>query len=406
VADSSSSLQHGTSGAEREEEGNEKIHGPSWTKGSQDNLCLSKRAILHNDAVNMHRPRIGVVGASGYSGLEATRFLLGHPFFELGLIISDRWQGEAIKAHLSCHALAAQMDLIYHPLKDSVERARGLAAVLLCTPAETSIELVPPLLQAGVRVVDLSGSFRLRDASQYRRFYHFEHPQPTLLSESHYGLPELFEGPFEKTRLVANPGCYATCTALALGPLVRANLLAEEGIVIDAASGISGAGRRATEEYSFCEVSGDYRAYRVLRHQHSPEITQTLSTLGRYLPPCTFTPHLLPVQRGLLVTAYARLKKGIGPESVRKAFLHTYAKSPFVRLLASAEGPRLHEVVGTNDCVIGFAVEEEGADAGRLVVTAAIDNLVKGASGQAVQNLNLMFGLDHRTGLVPGPWSL
>jgi len=242
-------------------------------------------------------------------------------------------------------------------------------------------------VDAGVRVVDLSGAFRLRDAALYPKFYGFQHPRPDLLAEAFYGLPELHPAP-RGTRLVANPGCYPTAAALPLVPLIEAGLLAPDPLIVDAASGVTGAGRKATEDYSFTEIDGDFRAYKVLRHQHQPEIAQTL---GR---PLTFTPHLLPVKRGILATCYARLAAGKDPQSLRAALLHKYAEAPFVEVLDAPDQVSLKGVNGTNQCQI--AVASEG---GVVVAIAAIDNLVKGAAGQAVQNLNLISGWPQTAGL-------
>jgi N-acetyl-gamma-glutamyl-phosphate reductase len=332
----------------------------------------------------MQRARIGIVGASGYSGIEASRILARHPHADLQLLASDSWAGDTAGRRAGLWGAAGQ--LRYTPQDQIAQLARECAAVLLATPAEGSLKLAPILLAMGVRVIDLSGAFRLRDAAAYPAHYKFEHVRPDLLSEAIYGLPELVKVP-AGARLIANPGCYPTAAALALKPLIDAGLV-EGPFIVDAASGVTGAGRKATEEMSFGEVDSDFKAYRVLRHQHQPEIAQTL---GR---PLTFTAHLLPVRRGILATCYARLAKGRAGAEVQQALLHKYAGQPFIEVLDSPDQVSLKRVVGTNRCSLAAAV-----DGATVVVISAIDNLVKGAAGQAVQNLNLIMGWPETAGL-------
>ena len=339
---------------------------------------------------------IAVLGASGYSGVEATRILARHPFADLRVVSSDRWQGDAVEKHTGVRGAAGQ--LRYAAQERAAGLARECAAALLCTPVDGSLDLVPGLLAAGVRVVDFSGAFRLRHAAAFRAAYGLEHRHPEILAEAVYGIPELgAREALAKARLVANPGCYPTAAALALVPLLRDGLLGSEAPVVDAASGTTGAGRKATEEMSFSEVMDDFRAYRVLRHQHTPEIAQTLSQAAGRDVALTFTAHLLPLRRGILATCYVRLAEGATAREVASAFSHNYAEEPFVKLASSADEVSLKSVVGTNRCQIGFAAG--GPDRGRLVVISAIDNLVKGAAGQAVQNLNLMLGWPETSGL-------
>jgi N-acetyl-gamma-glutamyl-phosphate reductase len=328
---------------------------------------------------------VGIVGASGYSGLELSRILALHPQVELKFLGSDKWAGEFAARRAGLPGAAGKLK--YAPQEKSGELGRECAVVFLATPAEASLELGPRLIDAGVRVIDLSGAFRLRDAALYPKFYGFQHPRPDLLAEAFYGLPEL-QPPPRGTRLVANPGCYPTAAALALAPLVEAGLLTTDPLIVDAASGVTGAGRRAAEDYSFTEIDGDFRAYKVLRHQHQPEIAQSLRR------PLTFTPHLLPVKRGILATCYGRLATGNKPDSLRAALLHKYAQTPFVQVLEGADQVSLKGVTGTNNCQVAVAAEGEV-----VVVIAAIDNLVKGAAGQAVQNLNLILGWPETAGL-------
>jgi N-acetyl-gamma-glutamyl-phosphate reductase len=324
---------------------------------------------------------VGVIGASGYSGLEASRILALHPHVELRLLGSDKWQGETAARRGGVPGAAGKLK--YAPQEKALELARECAAVLLATPAEVSLDLAPRLLAAGVRVVDLSGAFRLKDAAIFEKHYGLKHPQPALLSEAFYGLPELSRTPLG-TRFVANPGCYPTAAALALAPLLP--LLATDGLIIDAASGTTGAGRKASEDLSFAEVDEDFKAYRVLRHQHTPEIAQTLQRK------VTFTAHLLPAKRGILATCYGRL--AADPAGLRAALMHKYADCPFVEVLEMPDEVSLKGVVGTNKCQVAVAT-----DGDVVIAISAIDNLVKGAAGQAVQNLNLAMGWPETAGL-------
>jgi N-acetyl-gamma-glutamyl-phosphate reductase len=323
--------------------------------------------------------RVAVIGASGYTGVELTRLLVGHPNVELVVASSDRWVGEAVEARVG-----APSALRYVSLEDATRQAASCDVVMLATPAEASHTLAPTLLAAGPRVIDLSGAYRLKDASLYPAFYKYEHLHTDLLASAVYGLPELCRDGIAAARLVANPGCYATAIQVALEPLLPH---ATGRPVVDAMSGVTGAGRKAAEEFSFAEIAGDLRAYRALRHQHRPEIEQQL---GREV---TFVPHLLPVHRGILATCHIELR---GSHDIGALFRARYANEPFVSIAPSADHVSLHDVVGTNKCRIGWTLSERG----ELVITSAIDNLVKGAAGQAVQNLNLMLGLDERTGLV------
>jgi N-acetyl-gamma-glutamyl-phosphate reductase len=337
---------------------------------------------------NMDRPRVGIVGASGYSGIVATRLLLAHPHAELAFCTSDKWTDDLVGARVGMPDVSR---LRFVANGRALDMADGCRVVLLATSAEVSLELAPRLRAKGVSVIDLSGAFRLRDAAAYPRWYGFEHHAPSELATAHYGLPELF-GPPPNQGLVANPGCYPTATILALAPLLRAGLIDPRGLVVDAKSGVTGAGRQAKEAYSFTEVADDFRAYKLLSHQHTPEIAQACG-----VPSLTFTAHLLPVRRGILATCYARPRGS--REQLVAALKAAYEGAPFVEL-AAPEDVTLASVVGTNVCRIGVAANDEV-----VVVLAAIDNLVKGAAGQAVQNLNLMLGWDERTALAGLPRS-
>ena len=333
--------------------------------------------------------RVGVVGASGYSGSVAATLVATHPRLALAFATSDKHAGESVAEHLAVRLGAASMRFVANG--DALKHAHECDTVILATSAEVSARLAPVLVDAGKGVVDLSGAFRL-DAADYPRWYGFAHPAPAVLARAHYGLPELLGAP-PAGALVANPGCYPTAALLALGPLLREGLVEPNGIVVDAKSGVTGAGRQQGEAYSFVEVADDVRAYKVLAHQHTPEIARVLE---RWTPGVrlTFTAHLLPIKRGLLATCYARPRPGASAHRVKQCLADAYAGSAFVRVVAP-EDVMIKRVVGTNACHVGAT-----ADEGEVVVAvAAIDNLLKGAAGQAVQNINLANGWDETLGL-------
>lgn len=355
----------------------------------------------------MQTTSVAVIGASGYSGVEATRLLGHHPNVQLALLASDRWADETVESRIGAAGSATQ--LRYTAQESAVQKSLGCAVALLCTPAEVSLELAPKLIAAGVKVIDLSGAFRLKAPGAYEKAYRGEHTAVALLDEAVYGLPELgaaTRAAIAGARLVANPGCYATAATLALVPLLEAGLLGGEAIIVDAASGTSGAGRKATEEMSFTEVADDFRAYRVLRHQHTPEIAQSLHLAAGRKVPLTFTPHLLPLRRGILSTAYARLAPGKDPAALRRALLHKYAgeatgaAEPFAQVCGSPDQVSLRAVIGTNKFQVAVECGGGSLDPDRVVVISSLDNLTKGAAGQAVQNLNLMMGWDETLGLA------
>src|SRR6266542_3837905 len=338
----------------------------------------------------MHAHLAAIVGASGYAGLELTRLLSRHPGIRLAALYSDRWADETAGDRLALDGPAAALH--YRALSEA-ERADA-ELVFLATPAEVSAELAPKLLAKGARVVDLSGAFRLTDPAAYPPWYGFTHPAPRLLAEARYGLPELAREGLRGAKLVTNPGCYATAIALALAPLVKAGLGLEGGIAVTGLSGVSGAGRKAAEDYSFVEVADDLRAYRLGKHQHTPEIEQTVARYAGACGPISFTPVLVPIRRGILATATVRLE-GPPPADLQDALRRAYDREPFVRVLA-ADRVSVKDVVHTNRCHVGVAVD---ARAGVAVAVSAIDNLVKGAAGQAVQAMNATFGWPETTGL-------
>jgi N-acetyl-gamma-glutamyl-phosphate reductase len=337
----------------------------------------------------MDRTSAAVVGASGYTGLELTRLLARHPRLRLAALYSDRWADERAGDRLPLPADAAA--LAYRPLAHG--ESADAQIVFLATPAEVSLDLAPKLLARGARVVDLSGAFRLADAALYPPWYGFAHARPELLGEARYGLPELARGPLAGARLVTNPGCYATAVALAVAPLVKSGLASPDGIAVTGLSGVSGAGRKASEDYSFVEVDEDLRAYRLGKHQHVPEIEQTVARHAGACGPISFAPVLVPIRRGILATAVLRTKAP--PAEVAAALARAYAGEPFVRVVP-ADRVMVKDVVHTNRAHVGVAVD---ARAGVAVATCAIDNLLKGAAGQAVQAMNAALGWPEPEGL-------
>jgi N-acetyl-gamma-glutamyl-phosphate reductase len=339
----------------------------------------------------MHTRTVAVVGASGYSGLELTRIVARHPGLRLSALYSDRWADEAAGTRLSLPGPAAA--LRYLPQAQAPALAADVA--FLATPAEVSLALGPALHERGVTVVDLSGAFRLHDPAAYPVWYGFEHSAVPLLARARYGLPELDRAALRDATFVTNPGYYATAIALALSPLVRSGLVAREGIAVSAMSGVSGAGRKSSEEYSFCEVDEDLRAYRIGRHQHVPEIEQTVARFAGGVGPISFTPHLVPMRRGILATCALRATTGASEARVREALEAAYGAEPFVRVMRPDQ-VAVKDVIRTNRCHLGATLD---ARTGLVIAVSAIDNLVKGAAGQAVQAYNATQGWDETLGL-------
>lgn len=325
---------------------------------------------------------VAIVGATGYTGAELVRLLAPRPDVLITKVTSERSAGCSIRE--VCPWLAADMTLT--PFQPHDLEAD---AVFLCLESGHAAKVTPSLLARGIRVIDLSADFRLKAREAYPRFYGWEHPDPKLLGEAVYGLPELADrGRIADARLVANPGCYPTATALALRPLVEAGLVSGP-VVVDAKSGVSGAGRsKSSTEYLFSEVDDSFRAYAPTGHRHTPEIAQATGAMIR------FTPHLLPTARGILSTLHVPLRGTHTPASLTALLSERYHGEPFVAV--TDRTPSTKEVRGSNRCVIGVAYDE---DLGFAVLTSVIDNLVKGASGQAIQNFNLMFDLGEATGL-------
>ncbi len=295
-------------------------------------------------------------------------------------------------------ALGNCVDLAFSDV-DPKSLAGSADIVFTAVPHQTAMGIIPGLLSGGCRVVDLSADFRIRDASVYEEWYQ-EHTAKKFLPEAIYGLPELFREQLPAARLVANPGCYPTSIALALMPLLEKQLIDPKTIIADSKSGTSGAGRSAKVDTLFCEVNEGFKAYGLPRHRHIPEIEQTLSHVAGENITISFTPHLLPVNRGILSTCYAKSLGAVSLDSLHEVFAARYADEPFVRVLPKGTLPNISQVNGSNYCDLGLVVDERTE---RVVVVAVIDNLVKGAAGQAIQNMNLMLGLPENSGLNVAP---
>jgi N-acetyl-gamma-glutamyl-phosphate reductase len=342
-----------------------------------------------------HRIKIAILGASGYTGAELLRLLAGHDGVEIVALTADRHAGKPIAAvfpHLAGRALPELVTI------EAVDFA-AVELVFCCLPHGTTQEVIAALPKH-LRIIDLSADFRLADIETYATWYGHAHRAPELQRDAVYGITELARPALGNARLVANPGCYPTAAQLPLAPLVRAGLIDADDIIIDAKSGVTGAGRELKQASLFAEAAEGIAAYGVARHRHAPEIDQGLSEAAGRPITVNFTPHLVPMNRGILATIYVRLANGADMQSLRQALETAYRDEPFVRLVAEGAVPSTHHVRGSNLCLIGLAADRLK---GRAILVAAIDNLVKGASGQAVQNMNAMLGLAETTGLQQQP---
>ncbi|MEA4884582.1 MAG: N-acetyl-gamma-glutamyl-phosphate reductase [Clostridia bacterium] len=337
---------------------------------------------------------VGIVGASGYTGGELIRILAGHPEARVRRVSSRTYAGKKIGEVFQ--SLWDRVDLTCEDLS-SEEMASRCDLVFTAVPHGAAMPIAPTVRAAGKKMVDLGADFRFDDASIYESWYKVKHEQPGLLEESVYGLPELNRDRVRKAWLVGNPGCYPTTVVLGLAPLLRAGAIDTAGIIIDAKSGVSGAGRKPGLAYHYPERNDSLAPYGVAGHRHTPEIEQELSKLAGKPVTVTFTPHLVPLTRGMLSTIYAS-PVGNCPscEELAGMYHEFYRRDHFVRVLPPDRLPETKAVCGSNFCDISLRVDSR---TNRVIIMSAIDNLVKGASGQAVQNMNLMFGLDEKTGL-------
>ena len=343
----------------------------------------------------MEKLKVGIIGVSGYGGGELARLLLPHPDVELVYVTSGTYAGRPLSAALP--GMAGRTDLICEPF-DPAAAAGRCDFLFLAGESGLAMKIASPLLEAGKKIVDLSADFRLKDIAVYREYYKAEHTAPHLLEKAVYGLPELYKAQIRDARLLANPGCYVTSAILALAPVLGHIDL--RSMIVDSMSGVSGAGRsKFGLDYHFSEVNESARPYGVGgTHRHTPEIEQALGWEARQPVTLSFTPHLIPITRGILTTAYANLaSSAVGPEALHERYRRFYADAPFVNVLDLGQFPATKHVFGTNYCHIGLGVDTR---TNRVIVTSVIDNLVKGAAGQAVQNMNLMCGFAETAGLT------
>lgn len=334
-----------------------------------------------------------VVGATGYTGIELIKILLRHPQVNIAGLTTR--QKEPVPVCELVPSLPADIDLEVKEYSfEEIKRASDV--VFLCLPHTEAMETADRFRKAKKIVIDLSADFRLKDFKSYEKWYDKKHTNRSLLKEAVYGLPEWYAEKIAKADLIANPGCYPTSINLALMPLLKEKLIELDSICIDSKSGVSGAGKKLSSATQFCEANENFYAYKVGRHQHTPEIEQALSDAAGKKVAVTFVPHLLPVERGILSTIYARVKGKAAARKIAAAYSKYYEGAPFVRVKAEGKFPSLKDVQRTNYCDIGFCLDEENE---RLIVISAIDNLIKGASGQAVQNMNIRAGFAEDEGL-------
>ena len=337
--------------------------------------------------------KVGIIGSTGYAGGELARILLQRDDVEI------KWYGSKSYVDQKYASIYQNMFQIVDDvcMEENMEELAELVDVIFtATPQGLCASLVNEKLLSKVKVIDLSADFRIKDVAVYEKWYKITHPSPQFLQEAVYGLPELNRAAIKKARLVANPGCYPTCSTLAIYPLVKEGLIDTDTLIIDAKSGVSGAGRGAKLDNLYCEVNESCKAYGVAGHRHTPEIEEQLSYGAGKPVILNFTPHLIPMNRGILITAYASFTKKVSYEEVKTVYDNYYKQEQFVRVLEKDVCPQTRWVEGSNFVDVNFKIDER---TGRMIIMGAMDNMVKGAAGQAVQNMNLMFGLPENIGL-------
>ena len=345
----------------------------------------------------MTKTKVAVVGSSGYTGEELVRILLGHPEVDLVAATSRQLAGKTLAEVFPRFAHHKTASALRFSDSDARQVAHEANVVFLALPHGMAAEFAKPLLSSGARVLDLSADFRIKDPNVYREFYGHDHPAPDLLPRSVYGLPEIYRDQIKGAQLVACPGCYPTSILVPLRPLIRRKAIDRKTILVASMSGVSGAGRKVEANYLFSECNESVRPYGVAKHRHLSEIEQELSILADERVVIQFTPHLVPVNRGIISTIYANIASNVVNLDPAVMFRGAYADEPFVRLLDGERLPDTKHVVGTNFIDIAWKIDKR---TNRIVVMSAIDNLVKGASGQAVQCMNLMIGLPETAGLI------
>jgi N-acetyl-gamma-glutamyl-phosphate reductase len=345
----------------------------------------------------MKSKKVAIIGASGYSGEVLVQLLLNHPHAELVAVTSRQNAGQTLAQVFPKFASHPKSKSILFSEPNAEVLAKQADVVFLALPHGVAAEFAVPLLNAGCVVIDLSADFRLKSAEVYKEFYAHEHPAPELLAKSIYGLPEIYREEIKKSLLIASPGCYPTSILLPLIPLLKAGLVKPAGIIADSMSGVSGAGRKAELDYLFVECNESVRPYGVPKHRHLSEIEEQLSLAAKTQVTIQFTPHLIPINRGILTTLYLEPAEKLTEEKISACYQKFYGNEPFVRLLDGKNLPDTKNVVGTNVCEIAWRLDPR---TGRLIVMSAEDNLVKGASGQAVQSMNILCGFPETAGLV------
>lgn len=341
--------------------------------------------------------KAGVIGATGYAGSELVRLLMGHPEVELHTVTSQRYIG---KQFYDVYAGFRDIQNLICVEEDIEKMADECDVVFLALPHGVAAKKVTKQILEKTKVIDFGADFRLKDPKVYEKWYGLEHSGQELLPEAVYGLCEVNREEIKKATLIANPGCYTTCSILSLMPLVAEGMIDKKSIVIDAKSGVSGAGRGLDTGTLFCECNESIKAYKIAAHRHTPEIEEQLSYAGNTEIVLSFTPHLTPMNRGILATCYATLEKQVSYDDVKKAYEKYYGEEYFIRMMPEGVFPETRWVKGSNFVDIGFQIDER---TNRIIVIGAIDNLVKGAAGQAVQNMNLIFGLEEKMGLCMPP---
>ncbi len=347
----------------------------------------------------MGKVNVGLVGVTGYTGMELARLLHNHPIFTLVRATSRAEAGKKLQ-DIYPFLLGFEIGGLTITAPDPDDLAEACGLVFLAVPHGTAMEIAGVLRRRKVRVVDLSADFRIRDAEVYNQWYGLKHKETEILEEAVYGLPELYAGEISQADMIANPGCYPTASILAVNPALRAGVIDPHSVIIDAKSGSTGAGRKAAVPTLFCEVSDSFRAYNLGKHRHTPEIEQELGAIAGTDLRVIFSPHLIPMNRGILSTCYTNLMRDVTVEEIQEIYEQAYAPHPWVRVLPNGRLPETRHVRGTMLCDIGLVLEPR---TNRLIMVSAIDNLCRGASGQALANANLMYGLPLNTGLDIAP---